>query len=105
MKKSSFVALALAALAFGATAQTADSVSPRHTITATHEVATVTAIRYVESAGFVAMRGGQSLQIADEAASLARPRVELLRADQYALRQIDRQRPEVTPAWRECPSV
>lgn len=105
MKKSSFFALALAALAFSATAaQTEGGTAPRQTITVTHEVTPMTAIRHLEPITVVSLRG-QSLQVADEAASLARPRVELLRADQYALRQIDRQRPEVTPAWRECPSV
>lgn len=104
MKKSSLVALALAALAFGATAQTGGGTAPRLTITATHEVTTVTAIRHLEPVLVVSLRG-QSLQVTDQAAAEAMPRVELMRADQYALRQIDRERPEVTPAWRECPSV
>lgn len=105
MQKYSLVALTLAALAFSATAQTSGGIAPVQTITATHEVATMSAVRHVCDFSYAVKRGGQSLQVADEEASKARPLVQLLRADQYALRQIDRQRPEVTPAWRECPSV
>jgi len=105
MKKSSLVALAFAAIAFGAVAQTDGSTAPRQTITATHEVATVTAIRHVDGIGFVCQRGGQALQIADQEATQARPLVELLRADQYELDQLARNRPEVTPQWRLVASV
>lgn len=107
MKKSSLVALALAALAHAASA-TADSHVNRSIVTSAEpfgQAAEMTAYRHVAQVAVVSLRGRSVLEAVELEAGLARPLVELQRADQYALRQIDRQRPEVTPAWRECLSV
>lgn len=106
MKKSSFVALAMCALAFSATAETAGGSAPRQTITATHEVTTLTAIRHVETIGVFKL-AGQPLQLTatDEAAGLALQVTKLHRAEQYALDQLARNRPELTPQWRLVASV
>lgn len=105
-RKSSLVALALAAIVFGsvgaATAQA--DVVPR--ITKATEVTTVTAIRYVEIVASFKLPG-QALQLTatDEASAQALQVAALTRADQYALHQLARNRPEVTPQWRRVASV
>lgn len=43
--------------------------------------------------------------LADTATTKAVPLVALRAADQYEMRHLQRQRPEVTPDWRLCPSV
>lgn len=45
------------------------------------------------------------LVAAAAAATETKPHVELHRAAQYAVGQLARQRPEVTPTWRDCPSI
>lgn len=104
MKKSIFAALALAAIAFTASATTAQA-SNELQINKARETQTFSAIHYVETVARIRVVSPLQLLAAEEAAAQALPVVELLQADQYALRQIDRQRPLVTPGWREAPSV
>lgn len=106
MKKTSFIALALAALACAASAAEPQLKQSSVIQDLPHRQAyEMTAYRLV-TADVVAFKRTRSvLEVAEQEAALARPLVELQRAEQYALRQIDRQRPEVTPSWREAPSV
>ena len=107
MKKSSlFAALALAACAALASAAE-PQLKQSHVIQASpqRQADEMTAYRFVEFGAIAVKRTRSVLEIAEQEAVLARPLVELQRAGQYALRQIDRQRPEVTPSWREAPSV
>lgn len=106
MKKSSFVALALAAIA--CTAIPAGAAPMKESVAFTGpalQAKEVTAFRHVAAATVVSVRGRSVLDTVELEASAAAPLVHLVRAHQYELRQIDRQRPDVTPTWRECPSV
>ena len=49
--------------------------------------------------------GGPLAPSAVKSQLIALPRIALVRARIFAARQIKRQTPRVTPAWRMCPSV
>lgn len=92
--------LTVAALAFSSAPVAAQEAN----VSIVKQKTLATASRHLEVDLVVRLPMPATLLPTEQEADTALLQVQLVRADQYALRQIDRQRPDVTPTWRECPS-
>lgn len=104
--KHSITALALAAVLFSAAGTATASADEQLRVINASESTEVTAFRHIDVLPAFKLPGAPlQLSAADEASAQAVIAAQMARADQYALAQLARTRPVVTPEWRLVSSV